>query len=187
MTSTQWANIGEDAGALHALLARIPEHAPISTIDYLWIFPARKIAVGESVVIVVAAFDDDRDRRRVSTAHFTISRNRKGAATVNLLYSEHASAPDSAVSRIVEGVLRRLGEDTDAAPREERIEGDLERWAALIVDLGGRLPETPDPDTGAADPSVAEQPADDALPLTEQSSPHAPAATEQEPEAVRPE
>jgi hypothetical protein len=189
MTTTQWANIGEDAGALHALLARIPEHAPISAIDYLWIFPARKIAVGESVVIVIAAFDEDPDRRRVSTAHFTISRNRKGAATVNLLYSEHASAPDSAVSRIVEGVLRRLGEDTDAAPREERIEGDVERWATLIVDLGGRLPEAHEPGTEPATVSAAHEPPDGGAVHTTPapSSSDTPAVSAQEPETVRSE
>jgi hypothetical protein len=149
MSSTQWANIGEDAGALHALLERITEHLPVPAIDYLWIFPARRIAIGESIVVVVAGFDDDTARRRVSTAHFTVARNRKGAATVTAHFAEHGSAPESAVPRIVEGVLRRLGEDTDAAPREEQIHGDTQRWDALIVDLGGR-PRATEPDVPAA-------------------------------------
>jgi hypothetical protein len=135
--TTQWANIGEDAGALHALVEQIRDHVAVANIDYLWLFPPRKVAAGESIVMVIGAFDDDADRRRVSTAHFTVSRNRKGAATVNLHYDEHGSAPVSAVPRIVQGVLRRLGEDSEASPREELIGGDRTRWDALIIDLGG--------------------------------------------------
>ena len=137
MNSAQWANIGDDPGALHALVARILEQVPLPAIDYLWIFPARKIAIGDSIVIVVAAFDDDEHRRRVITAHFTVSRNRKGAAQVNVRFDEHGSAPGPAVPRIVSGVLRRMGEDADAEPREEAIGGDPQRWQSLILDLGG--------------------------------------------------
>lgn len=159
MSSAQWANIGDDPGALHALVDRIAEHTPVATIDYLWIFPARRIAIGESVVIVIAVFDEDPERRRVGTAHFTVSRNRKGAATVQARFDEHASAPVTAVPRIVHGVLRRLGEDTDAAPREEQIGGEPERWDALIVELGGPPRAAADADApmeaehGRTDPS----------------------------------
>ena len=134
----QWANIGDDEGALYALLPRIANQVPISLIDYIWIFPPRRIAIGESIVVVVGAFDDDPVRRRVITAHFTISRNRKGQAFVNARFDEHGSAPINHVTRVVDGVLRRLGEDTDASPREEQIAGRDERWDALIVSLGGR-------------------------------------------------
>jgi hypothetical protein len=135
--STQWANIGDDPGALHALVERITEHIAVSTIDYVWLFPARRVAVGESIVVVIGAFDEDPDRRRVSTAHFTVARNRKGAASVTAGFAEHGTAPSSAVPRIVQGVLRRLGEDAEAEPREELIAGEQERWDAMIVELGG--------------------------------------------------
>lgn len=157
MSTAQWANIGDDPGALHALVERVPEHTPVATVDYLWIFPARRIATGESIVIVIAAFDEDLERRRVSTAHFTVSRNRKGAATVNVRFDEHGAAPVAAVPRIVQGVLRRLGEDTEASPREEQICGEQERWDALVLDLGGRL-RTTEPDSvtaGDGDPTGA--------------------------------
>lgn len=152
MSTAQWANIGDDPGALHALVERIPEHAPVPAIDYLWIFPSRRIAIGESIVIVIGLFDEDPERRRVSTALFTISRNRKGAATVNSEFHEHGSAPVAAVPRIVQGVLRRLGEDTEGSPREEQIRGDQKRWDELVVELGG-TPRTDAPDSmaGAAD------------------------------------
>lgn len=137
MSSAQWANIGDDPGALHALIERLPEHAAIDTIDYVWLFPARRVAVGDSIVVVIGAFDDDPDRRRVSTARFTVARNRKGAATVTASFAEHGSAPVAAVPRIVQGVLRRLGQDTEAEPREELIAGRQDRWDALIIELGG--------------------------------------------------
>ena len=137
MSTAGWTNIGDDPGALHALIDRITEHAAIETIDYLWLFPARRVAVGDSIVVVIGAFDDDPVRRRVSTAHFTVARNRKGAASVTASFAEHGSAPIAAVPRIVQGVLRRLGEDTEAEPREALIAGEQDRWDALIVELGG--------------------------------------------------
>jgi hypothetical protein len=154
MSTAQWANIGDDPGAIHALLERIPEHAPVEAIDYLWLFPARRIAIGESIVVVVATFDDaDPERRRVSTAHFTVARNRKGAATVTAHFDEHGSAPVAAVPRIVQGVLRRLGEDTEASPREEQIRGEHERWDTLIVELGGSpRTEASEPESEPASP-----------------------------------
>ena len=167
MSTAQWANIGDDPGALHALVERVTEHASVSTIDYLWLFPSRRIAIGESIVIVIAAFDEDAERRRVSTAHFTVARNRKGAATVTARFDEHGSAPVGAVPRIVQGVLRRLGEDMEASPREEPIGGQQERWDELIVELGGAprvaVPEeatcaedvTGSPERGAAGPATA--------------------------------
>lgn len=150
MSSAQWANIGDDPGALHTLVERITEHVPVAAIDYLWLFPARRIAIGESIVVVIAAFDADPERRRVSTAHYTVARSRKGAATVNVRFDEHGSAPVGAVARIVHGVLRRLGEDTEAAPREELIGGEQERWDDLLVELGG-------PPRAAAVDEIAEE------------------------------
>jgi hypothetical protein len=161
MNTQHWANIGDDEGALHALLGRLRDHVPVALIDYLWIFPPRRVAAGQSIVLVVAAFDDDPVRRRVFTAHFTIARNRKGQAFVNARFDEHGSAPGNAVSRIVDGVLHRLREDADATPRELQIGGDTELWNALIVELGGTPHTTPSStdepprDTDRADPAAA--------------------------------
>jgi hypothetical protein len=158
MTPQQWANIGDDEGAIHVLLHRIAEHVPVRLIDYLWIFPPRRVAAGDSVVFVVAAFDDDPVRRRVITAHFTIARNRKGQAFVNARFDEHGSAPGHALTRIVDGVLHRLGEDVETSPREQLIAGDVEQWNALIVELGGSLRPAPPTEANPAD-----APAPDAL------------------------
>jgi hypothetical protein len=149
VTATQWLNIGDDAGALHALLERVSAHVDVSLIQDIWIFPPRRIAIGESIVVVVGAAGEDEERRRVITAHFTVARNKKGAATVTARFDEHGTAPHAAVPRIVQGVLRRLGEDAEALPREEVIAGSRDRWDALIVDLGGRPPSAEPAPAGA--------------------------------------
>jgi hypothetical protein len=150
MSTAQWANIDDDAGALHALLRRVATHVEPGSIDYTWIFPARKVALGESIVIVIGAFDEDPERRRVITARFTISRNRKGVADVKEKVDEHGAAPTDAVPRIVQGVLRRLGEDVDAEPRAEEIGGSADAWNALMVELGGDPIPVPAADAVAA-------------------------------------
>lgn len=157
MSSTKWANLDDDAGALHALLGHIEQHVGVDPIDLLWIFPARPIAAGESVVIVVSAFDADPGRRRVITALFTVARNPRGAARVTTAFDEHASAPTAAVRRVVDGVLRRLGEEVGAEPREEAIHGEPDRWAALIRELGGTSPASAHADqaTGTGEPADA--------------------------------
>lgn len=155
MSSGQWANIGDDEGALHALLERVPAQVAIEQIDYVWIFPPRRVAVGDSVVVVVAAFDEDPERRRVITARFTVSRNRKGIASVTARFDEHGAAPADAVPRIVQGVLRRLGEEAVAEPRAEQIVRSPERWRELVVELGGRPPVEPGPAGGVPDPEAA--------------------------------
>jgi hypothetical protein len=137
MSTTQWANIGDDAGAPHALVARLAEYVPPTLVDYLWIFPPRRVAAGESTVLVVAAFDE-HERRRVLTGRFTVARDRRGTATVRVQYDEHGTAPDDAVPRIVQGVLRRLGEDAAAEPAEVHVAGLQQRWDELITELGGR-------------------------------------------------
>jgi hypothetical protein len=170
MSSTGWANIGEDAGAPHALLARVAEYVPIALMDQLWIFPPRRIAAGESTVVLVGAFDDE-DRRRVITARLTVLRNRRGEAAVSATFDEHGTALNVAIPRIIQGVLRRLGEDPAAEPLHVAISGQRQQWDALIVQLGGRpLPDQPQQhDDNVSDPAssssddVAATGADDAL------------------------
>jgi hypothetical protein len=175
MSSAQWANIGHDEGAIHALMQRVPEQVAVEQMDYVWIFPPRRVATGDSIVVVVAAFDEDPERRRVITARFTVSRNRKGAASVNARFDEHGAAPADAVPRIVQGVLRRLGEEAFGEPRAEQILRSADRWSALIVDLGGRPPVEPAVEGGVPEEvqesaQAAPAAADAAAPDTEPQS-----------------
>lgn len=134
--STQWVNTQPDAGAIHALLLSIVPRISISDIDRLWIFPTRKIAVGESTVVVLSLFDADRERRRVMTARFTVARDKKGVANVQDQLDEYGTATLDAVHRVVEGVVRRLGEEIEQPPREEHLDGNADYWQTLLLDLG---------------------------------------------------
>jgi hypothetical protein len=138
----KWVNAGPDEGALHALLDRIVEHVPREQIDVLWIFPTRVAGGVESTVIVIARFDEDAERRTVATAHFRVTRDRRGRATVALQMQEHGSAPIGATQRVVDGVLRRLGDEVGReAPRRVEIGGTASAWWELYADVGGEVPE----------------------------------------------
>lgn len=138
----KWVNAGPDEGALHALLDRIVEHIPREQIDVLWIFPTRIAGGVESTVIVIAAFDADAERRTVATAHFRVTRDRRGRASVALQMQEHGTAPIGATQRVVDGVLRRLGDEVGReAPRRVEITGDAPAWWELYAEVGGEVPE----------------------------------------------
>jgi hypothetical protein len=136
MTLQQWVNAGPDEGAVHALLGRVAQQLPIATIDEVWVFPTRRTSEGESTVIVAAAFDANDERRRVFTFRFVVTRDRRGAATVREHADEFGSAPSHAIARVIEGVLRRLGDDAEVPPKGRAIGGEAERWREWVVELG---------------------------------------------------
>ena len=152
----KWVNAGPDEGALHALLDRIIERVPRDRIDVLWLFPTRVAGGVESTVIVIAGFDDDAERRTVATAHFRVTRDKRGRATVALQMQEHGTAPVGATQRVVDGVLRRLGDEVAReSPRRVEIGGALAAWWELYEELGGEVPERPHdeiPDDGSEQP-----------------------------------
>ncbi len=117
------------AGLLEALARALPP----ATIDELWIFPARRIGPGQSTIVVASVFGDDADsdRRRVFTARFTVARDARGRPELRQEMTEDGAAPAGRVSRVVDGVLRRLT-DEPAPPRHARLQGDADRWAELL-------------------------------------------------------
>jgi hypothetical protein len=136
MSTPQWVNAGPDAGALHALLERVPPHVPVEAIDEVWVFPTRRISEGESTVVVVSAHDEPADHRRVLTFRFLVSRDRRGNASVREFADEHGTAPASAVHRLVDGVLRRLGDDAAQPPAAIPIRGADSAWHEWLRSLG---------------------------------------------------
>ncbi len=133
------------AGSVQDLLARLLARLSIESIDEIWIFPARKLGAAESTVVVVAAYDPEgEDRRGVLTARYTVTREKNGSASVTESVVEQGTAPHDRVGRVVEGVLRRLGEDLDAPPRYARVAGEPTRWSRLLAALPAPEP-APEP------------------------------------------
>jgi hypothetical protein len=128
-----------DSGGVPALLQRLPTTVPPTTIDELWLFPTRRLAGYESTVIVLSLYVDQTDRRRVVTVHFKAVRNKRGEATVESVLEEHAVAPADRLTRVIDGVLRRLGDDMSATPQTARISGEEERFEALIEGVASNI------------------------------------------------
>lgn len=159
MSWQQWVNIDDD-GAIHALLGRLAERVPVPTIDTLWIFPTRRSTGIESTVIVISAFDGNSpDRRRVGAVRWIVHRDRRGRATIEEHVHEYANAPDDALPRIVDGVMRRLGEETLEPPRAISIAGNDEHWDDFLRELGAPADTRPRRVTTSGDdtpPATAE-------------------------------
>ena len=127
-----WLTGRADTGGVPALLERLATSVPPESIDELWLFPTRRVQGIESTVLVLARYTDEADRRRVETVHFKATRNKRGEASVDTQLEDHAIAPADRLTRVIDGVLRRLGDDLAATPRAARISGDPLRWEALI-------------------------------------------------------
>jgi hypothetical protein len=136
MTGPQWVNVDDD-GAAWALLGRLAEQLPVETIDSLWLFPTRRASGVESTVVVISVFDPDNEmRRRVGAVRWLVTRDRRGAATVNQEMHEYATAPADALQRVVDGVMRRLGDVTRDPPRAVDLRGDAGVWDELLREMG---------------------------------------------------
>lgn len=131
--------------ALRQLLAGLPERVPVESIDRVWLFPVRPIGDHESGLVVLAIRPpaDPGGPRRVLTLRYRIGGVGKPAPGVNEL-TEQGTAPAESVQRVIEGVLRRLGDDAQD-PAVHEIGGDPARWTDLLASLA---PVPVDPGTG---------------------------------------
>jgi hypothetical protein len=130
---------------LFALLRSIEQDVLVERVDRIWIFPPRRLEMGETAVVIVAAFpEDDANRRRVFAAHYTVAAD---AAHPRLALAEFGTAPTERVGRVVEEVVERLKDEPAAAPQTASIQGDPARWHELLHSLAERhLDDTLYPD-----------------------------------------
>jgi hypothetical protein len=121
---------------LFALLRSIEREVGIERVDRIWIFPPRRLELGETAVVIVAAYpEEDPDRRRVLAAHYTVAID---ATQPRLALDEFGTAPTDRVGRVVQDVAERLKDEATAAPLAARIEGDSPRWNELLHSLAER-------------------------------------------------
>ena len=125
---------------LVSLAARVSTHA----LDELWIFPPKQSTRQESALVVISAFHDDADRRRVMTARYKATKQPNGQFVVEESLVEHAVAPVDRIERIIEGVIRRLDDDlAQLQPVPSQIRGETERWTALLDSISATRVQPP--------------------------------------------
>lgn len=134
------------------------------TVDRVWVFPPRIKGRKESGLIVVSRFSGDEasERRDLFTASYAAERTGRGL-TVDWGLSEEGTAPPDRLPPVMEGVMRRSGDD-GGTPREFELRGDLERieacfgeWEESLLDptLWPRV--SPDSEDESNEPEPAEE------------------------------
>ena len=151
MTAPSWLTGKADAASIASLVERLATQIDVTTVDQLWLFPTRRVAGVESTVFVLS-MDDQEDQRRVITAHVRATRNKRGEPTIETRLDEQATLSADRIPRVIDGVLKRLGDDFATPPSTARIDGSAERWQQLIdvlmtVKAAEPLPETLLPDS----------------------------------------
>lgn len=122
---------------LFALLRSIQQEVTIDRIDRIWIFPPRRLDLGETAVVIVSAYPDaDAERRRVLAAHYTVAAD---TTAPRLALDEFGTAPADRVGRVVEDVVERIKDGPADAPQAARVEGDAARWHELLHSLAERF------------------------------------------------
>lgn len=139
--------VAAEAGLVAAHLDDLAGRVPIESIDQVWVFPTRTLGSTSSTVVAVSAFAEGEGRRRILTAHYTARRERRGH-TIQVSLVEHGEAPADRIGRLIDGVLRRLNEDFDAAPHAAEIAGEAERWLAWRASLETTVEATAAPQAG---------------------------------------
>ena len=159
MSGLTWLTGKADAASMPALLEGLEKQIDVTTVDELYVFPTRRVQGVESTVFVFSVHDE-QDRRRVITAHLRATRNKRGEPTIETRLDEHAITPADRIPRVIEGVLRRMGDEFATTPPSFcRIGGNVERWRELVdyltsVPKGQTLPEELLPEQNA--PAVEE-------------------------------
>ncbi len=115
-------------------------------IDRVWLFPARQTGDRETGLAVLASWPEGEpasDRRGVWTLEYQVEQLKGGKSQRADSLTEQAVVPAGRVERVIDGVLRRLGTETEV-PRMEEVGGDRAKWAELLgeggvqLDLGSR-------------------------------------------------
>jgi hypothetical protein len=120
--------------ALPATVRMLGERPGVESLDRLWLFPPRVRGRKEWGLVAASRFHPDEEGRRLLvTAPYTAERTGQGPVVRSSL-SEEGTAPPDRFPRVMEGVVRRTGEDL-GEPREVEIGGDPARFQELLEEL----------------------------------------------------
>jgi hypothetical protein len=120
--------------ALAAAVRMLGERLGPESLDRLWIFPPRVRGRKEWGLVAATRFHPEiPERRLLFTAPYSAERTRNGPAVESTL-NEEGEAPPDRFPRVMEGVVRRAGEEL-GEPKEVEIGGDPERFRTLLEEL----------------------------------------------------
>ena len=126
---------------LGRLLVEMPSLVPIDRVDRAWVFPPRRHGDLETGLVVLSLLGDDgagEAPREVVTVRYehraAAGKNAEEART----RASHGWAPAERVPRVIDGVLRRLGEAGED-PEVVDVAGDAARWERFAGEAAGLL------------------------------------------------
>lgn len=140
----------EDPGVPEALprtLQHLRREIGAERVDRLWIFPPLKNGRRERGLVTASLYLDEGERRRVITLAYLAVRSGL-ELEVRPTLSEEGDAPPELLPRVMEGVVRRAGEN-QADARQVVLEGDPEAFRALLEEFDAELLE-PEPEQAPA-------------------------------------
>ncbi|HET6764298.1 MAG TPA: hypothetical protein VFH27_11520, partial [Longimicrobiaceae bacterium] len=130
---------------LAAALAAVSDRIPPERIDQAWLFPPRTLGEKESGLAVLTLYPlpDSTSpvapagdgRREVWTLQYEAERVKGGKTNRTDTLLEQATVPAGLLTRIVDGVVRRMGEGAHA-PDVRDVEGRMDVWTELLAELG---------------------------------------------------
>jgi hypothetical protein len=128
---------GSDPGvpeALPRVLIRLRDQLGIPSVDRLWIFPPVRRGRREQGLVAVSTFlDDIEDRRSMVTVAYVAEHTGRGV-TVTPSLTREGDAPPDRFPTVIEGVVRRGGEEL-GEPREVEIDGSAARFEELLEEF----------------------------------------------------
>ena len=120
--------------ALPRVLIRLRDQLGVPTIDRLWIFPPVRRGRREQGLVAVSTFlDDMEDRRSMVTVAYVAEHTGRGVMVAPSLTREGDAPPDR-FPTVIEGVVRRSGEEL-GEPREVEIDGSAARFEELLEEF----------------------------------------------------
>lgn len=134
---TNGAAAPSDPGVPEAVprtLIRIRDEIRVGFIDRLWIFPPVRRGRREQGLVAVSTFlDGSDDRRGLVTAAYVAEHTGRGVS-VTPSVSHEGEAPPDRFPTVIEGVVRRSGDEL-GEPREVEIGGEPARFEELLEEF----------------------------------------------------